>query len=40
GASWCPDDESGDVHLFTRGLAEAAAGLGVEFRYNTRINAL
>ncbi|MEO9386319.1 D-amino acid dehydrogenase [Chromobacterium phragmitis] len=40
GASWCPDDESGDVHLFTRGLAESAAGLGVEFRYNTRINAL
>ncbi|POZ62563.1 D-amino acid dehydrogenase [Chromobacterium alticapitis] len=40
GASWCPDDESGDVHLFTRGLAEEAAGLGVAFRYHTRINAL
>lgn len=40
GASWCPDDESGDVHLFTRGVAEAAAGLGVAFRYNTRVNAL
>ncbi|AUH49862.1 amino acid dehydrogenase [Chromobacterium sp. ATCC 53434] len=40
GASWCPDDASGDVHLFTCGLAAAAAGLGVEFRYNTRINAL
>ncbi|UTH76779.1 D-amino acid dehydrogenase [Chromobacterium sp. IIBBL 290-4] len=40
GASWCPDDESGDVHLFTRSLSESAAGLGVEFRFNTRINAL
>ncbi|OWY39780.1 amino acid dehydrogenase [Xenophilus sp. AP218F] len=40
GVSWSPDDESGDVHLFTEALAQAAAVRGVEFRFNTRVNAL
>ncbi|WP_293763098.1 D-amino acid dehydrogenase [uncultured Aquitalea sp.] len=39
-ATYCASDESGDVHLFTRQLAERAAGLGVRFRFNTRVNAL
>ena len=40
GASYCPSDESGDVHLYTCAMAEHAARAGVEFRFNTRINAL
>jgi len=40
GATWCPDDESGDVHQFTCQLAERAARAGVVFHYNTRVNAL
>lgn len=40
GAAWCPDDQSGDVHLFTSQLAAMAATKGVVFRYNTRVNAL
>lgn len=32
-----PGDETGDCFLFTQRLAEMAAGLGVEFRYGTRI---
>lgn len=35
-----PDDESGDAHAFTAALADICAGLGVEFRYDTRINRL
>ena len=35
-----PLDETGDCHLFTTRLAERAAGLGVEFRYDTPIEAL
>ena len=35
-----PLDETGDCHLFTTRLAERAAGLGVEFRYDTAIEAL
>jgi D-amino-acid dehydrogenase len=33
----CPDDESGDAHLFSRGLADWLAGRGVEFRYGTTV---
>ncbi|MBV8048005.1 MAG: D-amino acid dehydrogenase [Paludibacterium sp.] len=40
GATFCPDDESGDVHQFTARLAEHAAARGVRFRFNTRVNAL
>lgn len=40
GASWSPDDESGDARLFTRELAAHAAARGVEFRFSTRVNAL
>jgi len=35
-----PGDETGDCFKFTRRLAEMAAGLGVEFRYGTRISRL
>lgn len=40
GATYCESDQSGDVHQFTSGLADAAARLGVEFRFSTRINSL
>lgn len=40
GATYCDSDQSGDVHKFTTGLADAAAALGVQFRFSTRINAL
>ncbi|WP_215781052.1 D-amino acid dehydrogenase [Paludibacterium sp. B53371] len=40
GGTYCPDDESGCVHLFTAQLAQHAAARGVRFRFNTRINAL
>jgi len=40
GATWCPDDESGDVHLFTSQLAQHAERHGVTFRFQTRVNAL
>ena len=40
GATFCEDDESGNVHLFTSRLADMAAARGVEFCYGTRINAL
>lgn len=39
-ACYCDSDQSGDIHKFTSGLAAAAAALGVEFRFSTRINAL
>ena len=32
-----PDDESGDAHKFTAGLAALAAGFGVEFRYGSTV---
>ena len=35
-----PGDESGDAHKFTRALADHAARLGAEFRYNTTVAAL
>lgn len=35
-----PNDETGDCHLFTRQLAERAAMLGVQFRFDTAIDGL
>jgi D-amino-acid dehydrogenase len=32
-----PNDETGDCHLFTRGLADIARGLGVDFRFGQTI---
>lgn len=40
GGIFSPDDESGDAHQFTRGLADACAGLGVQFRFATTITGL
>ena len=40
GGDFTADDESGDVHLFTRALAERARDAGVTFRYGTRVNRL
>lgn len=40
GGDFTVDDESGDVHLFTRALAERARDAGVTFRYSTRVNRL
>ncbi|OUM03490.1 D-amino acid dehydrogenase [Variovorax sp. JS1663] len=35
-----PNDETGDCHLFTRGLAEVARGLGVDFRFGQAVDGL
>lgn len=35
-----PNDETGDCRLFTRRLAQIAAGLGVEFRYGQHVQRL
>jgi D-amino-acid dehydrogenase len=35
-----PSDSTGDIHKFTRGLADACARHGVEFRYETSVTAL
>jgi len=35
-----PNDETGDCHLFTRGLADIARGLGVDFRFGQAIDGL
>tara|TARA_R110000868_G_scaffold53249_3_gene167334 strand:- start:2024 stop:3364 length:1341 start_codon:yes stop_codon:yes gene_type:complete len=40
GAILYPDDESGDAHRFTLGLAAAAETAGVVFEWNTRITEL
>lgn len=40
GALRLPGDETGDCFLFTNRLAEMAKGLGVQFRFNTRIDGL
>ncbi len=37
GSIYCPDDESGDCHVFTRNLAEWLAAKGVEFRWSTKV---
>jgi D-amino-acid dehydrogenase len=38
GGHYTPSDESGDAHKFTRALAERAAGLGVEFRFDSTVD--
>jgi D-amino-acid dehydrogenase len=40
GALRLPNDETGDCFKFSNRLAEMAASLGVQFRWNTRIDAL
>ena len=40
GALRLPGDETGDCFKFTNRLAEMAAGLGVQFKWNTRIQSL
>ena len=40
GGIYSPDDESGDAHLFTLGLAERCEAMGVAFRYESAIRAL
>ena len=40
GALRLPGDETGDCFKFSQRLAEMAAGLGVRFRWNTRIESL
>jgi D-amino-acid dehydrogenase len=40
GALRLPKDETGDCFIFTNRLAEMAKGLGVQFRFNTRIDGL
>jgi D-amino-acid dehydrogenase len=40
GALRLPNDETGDCHLFSNRLAEMAAALGVQFKWNTRIEGL
>lgn len=40
GGDFTPDDESGDVHTFTTGLAAAAERAGVQFMFDTRVTRL
>ncbi len=40
GGLFSPDDESGDAHLFTTGLAARCAERGVTFRYDVTIHGL
>ncbi len=40
GALRLPNDETGDCHLFSNRLADMAAALGVQFKWNTRIESL
>ena len=40
GGDYTPEDESGDVHLFTVALAQHCERAGVEFRYSTRATRL
>ncbi|HTJ99282.1 MAG TPA: D-amino acid dehydrogenase [Bordetella sp.] len=40
GGDFTPEDESGDVHLFSVALAERCAAAGVEFRYSTQVTRL
>lgn len=40
GGDYTPEDESGDVHAFTRALAERAAAAGVHFMFDTRVTRL
>ncbi|MBA5689216.1 D-amino acid dehydrogenase [Rugamonas apoptosis] len=40
GGYFTESDSTGDIHLFTTGLAQAAARLGVEFRYQQDVRAV
>ncbi|KQR77095.1 amino acid dehydrogenase [Burkholderia sp. Leaf177] len=40
GGFFTPSDSTGDIHKFTRGLADACARRGVEFRYDTSITSI
>lgn len=40
GAIHYPDDESGDAHLFTRGLESHAREAGVQFRFGTEVTGM
>jgi D-amino-acid dehydrogenase len=40
GADFCAEDESGDAHRFTVGLAERAAAAGVRFLFSTTVTRL
>jgi len=40
GGFFTPSDSTGDIHKFTRGLADACARHGVEFRYDTAIESI
>jgi len=40
GGDYTPDDESGDVHAFTTGLAARAQAAGVQFMFDTRVTRL
>jgi D-amino-acid dehydrogenase len=40
GGFFTPSDSTGDIHKFTRGLAEACIRKGVDFRLSTRVGAI
>ena len=40
GATYSPEDESGDAHQFTQNLAVLCRGQGVEFRYETSVESI
>lgn len=40
GGIYTPQDESGDAHKFTQGLARLAAERGVQFRYGAQVDAI
>lgn len=40
GGFFTPSDSTGDIHKFTRGLADACARRGVRFRYDSAIEAI
>lgn len=40
GGDYTPEDESGDVHLFTVALAQRCEAAGVEFRFSTSVTRL
>ncbi len=40
GGFFCPDDESGDAHLFTRNLTEICRSMGVTFNFDVSVSAL
>ncbi len=40
GGAYCPTDEGGDAHLFTRALAQLSQGLGVTYRFGVGIAGL